>query len=611
MAGQAGAVTPRAQTILAWVAMLGLLYWAKAILIPIALSVLLTFLLAPLVARLQRLGVPKVAAVATVVIVGLVAAGGVGYAVSRQVAELASELSGEEARLRILTKVDRLKQRWGEGDGTLGRLTGLFDSVRTEIEGNAADSGDAAGGDPMPASGAMKPDPVSVRVEPEENSVVENLRTLATPLLGPLGAAGLVVVLVIFMLLTREDLRNRLVALSGQAHVAATTKALDEAGRGIARYLLMQFVINASYGLAVAAGLLLLGVPYAFLWGAAAALLRYIPYAGPVAAAALPIAYSVLTSPGWWQPLGVVAFIVVLELLSNNVMEPLLYGRGVGISPVAVILAAVFWSWLWGPVGLVLATPMTVCLVVAGRYVPALAFFSQLLGDAPAVEPHFTYYQRLLARDDDEAEELFDDRVAQDSFAEACESVIVPALALMKRDRMRGLIGHEQEAFILEAVAEHLENPAPPPAAPVTDKSPATAADDRLVVFGYGVRDAADQAGLLILIRLLEGSGCRFELLSRTMLVSDVVTAVREAPPGGLVLLGLPPGGLVRTRTLCKRLRLAAPDLNIAVARWGPPLPERHRIGLRDNGATYVGYTPVETRGHALSMARLRPAVGD
>lgn len=251
---------------------------------------------------------------------------------------------------------------------------------------------------------------------------------------------------------------------------------------------------------------------------------------------------------------------------------------------------------------------MTVCLVVAGRHVPALAFFSQLLGDVPAVEPHFIYYQRLLARDDDEAEELFDDYVAADSFAEACEAVIVPALALMKRDRMRGLIDPEQEAFVFESIAEHLENPAPPPAAGVAGESPATAANNGLVVFGYGVRDAADQVGLTILTRLLEESGCRFELLSRTMMVSDVLTAIRERPPGGLVLLGMPPGGLVRTRTICKRLRMAAPDLKIAIARWGPPLPERHRTGLRDSGATYVGYTPAETREHALSMARLRPA---
>lgn len=608
MAGQAAVATPRAQTILAWVAVLALLYWAKAILIPVALSVLLTFLLAPVVTRLQRLGVSKVAAVAAVVIAALVATGGVGYVVSRQVAALAGELSGEVARVRILAKVDRLKERWGDGDGTLGRLAGLFDSVRTEIEGDAPNRGDAADGDPEPADGIPEPDPVAVRVEPEKNTLAENLRTLVAPLLGPLGAAGLVVVLVIFMLLTREDLRNRLVALSGQTHVAATTKALDEAGRGIARYLLMQFVINVSYGLAVAAGLLALGVPYAFLWGAAAAVLRYIPYVGPVAAAVLPIGYSVLTSDGWWQPLGVVAFIVVLELLSNNVMEPLLYGRGVGISPVAVILAAVFWGWLWGPVGLVLATPLTVCLVVAGRYVPALAFFSQLLGDAPAVEPHFIYYQRLLARDDDEAEELFDDYVARDSFAEACESVIVPALALMKRDRMRGLIDPEQEAFVLESIAEHLEDPASPPTTRRVDEPAAAAPDGGLVVFGYGVRDAADQAGLTILVRLLEGSGCRFELLSRTMMVSDVLTAVRERAPGGLVLVGMPPGGLVRTRTLCKRLRLAAPDLKIAVARWGSPLPERHRTGLRDSGATYVGYTPAETREHTLSLARLRQA---
>lgn len=611
MAVKVGAATPRAQTILAWLAGLAVLYWAKAILIPIALSVLLTFLLAPLVTRLQRLGIPKVLAVAIVVAVGFVSAGGVGYAASRQIVRLAGELSGEEAKDRILRKVDRLKVRWGDGDGTLDRLSGLFDSVRKEIESDAATAGDAVDEPPAKrdaSSESPKRDPVAVRVEPEENTLAENFETLVAPLLGPLGAAGLVVVLVVFMLLTREDLRNRLVALSGHAHVAATTKALDEAGRGIARYLLMQFVINVSYGFAVTIGLLALGVPYAELWGTSAALLRYIPYAGPLVAAVLPVGYSVLTSEGWWQPLGVVALIVVLELLSNNVMEPLLYGRGVGITPVAVILAALFWGWLWGPIGLVLATPLTVCLVVAGRYVPALAFFSRLLSDVPESEPHFVYYQRLLARDDDEAEELFDDHVARRSFEEACETVIVPALGLMKRDHMRGLIEPEQEAFILESVAEHLEDTTSPPALAGADESQLAVADDRLVVFGYGVRDAADRGALAVMVRLLAGTGCRFEILSGRMLVSEVLTEVRERRPAGLVLLGLPPGGLVHTRTLCKRLRLASPDLKIAVGRWGPPLPEKQRAGLRENGATYVGHTPAETREHAVSMARLRPA---
>jgi hypothetical protein len=305
--------------------------------------------------------------------------------------------------------------------------------------------------------------------------------------------------------------------------------------------------------------------------------------------------------------LAVVALIVVLELLINNVMEPLLYGRGVGITPVAVILAALFWGWLWGPVGLVLATPLTVCLVVAGRYVPALAFFSRLLSDVPESELHFVYYQRLLAKDDDEAEELFDEHVAQDSFEKACETVIIPALGLMKRDRMRGLIEPEQEAFILESVAAHLED-ATPPAVDGAVESPSVIADERPLVFGYGVRDAADRGALAVMVRLLAGAGCRFEVLSGTRLVSEVLTEVRERLPAGLVLLGLPPGGLVHTRTLCKRLSLASPDLKIAVARWGPPLPEKQCAGLRDSGATYVGHTPAETREHAVSMARLQPA---
>jgi hypothetical protein len=257
---------------------------------------------------------------------------------------------------------------------------------------------------------------------------------------------------------------------------------------------------------------------------------------------------------------------------------------------------------------LVLATPLTVCLVVAGRYVPALAFFSRLLSDVPESEPHFVYYQRLLAKDDDEAEELFDDHVARDSFEKACETVIIPALGLMKRDLLRGVIEREQETFILESVAAHLEDATSPPAMDGPVEPLSVIADERPLVFGYGVRDAADRGALAVMGRLLVGTGCRFEVLSGARLVSEVLAEVRERLPAGLVLLGLPPGGLVHTRTLCKRLRLASPDLKIAVARWGPPLPDKQRAVLRDNGATYVGHTPAETREHAVSMARLTPA---
>jgi predicted PurR-regulated permease PerM len=618
--------SPQGPQVLTWLACIalagGLLYVARAVLVPVALAVLLTFLLAPPVIRLQRLGLPKVVAVLAVVTLAFALLGGVGWLVTRQILTLAGELP--QHRPRVEAKIENLKRAFGSGGGVVEDVSGFVEDVQTKLEDEVPAEGGSAEreaaalppADPTRDAGrAKRPEPLLVRIEPEESGFAAALSAVAAPLVGPLATAGLVVVLVLFILLTREDLRNRIVSLSGQTNLAVTTKAIDEAGRRIARFLLMQAAINAVYGLAVTVGLLVLRVPYAPLWGVAAAVLRYVPYVGPWVAAALPLGYSVLTSSGWWQPLAVLALIVVLELVSNNIVEPLLYGRGIGVSAVGVILAAVFWGWIWGPVGLVLATPLTVCLVVAGRHVPELGFFNRLLGDVPEIEPHFVYYQRLLAKDDDEAEELLADHSQQVGLAAASETVLVPALELAKRDRMRGLIESEQFAFVVESAVEHVEDvpdvadsSAEPAGDANTDAGGAADRDELPLVFGYGLREPADAAMLALMERLLAGAPCRFMALSSSTLVSELIERIRTEGPYGLCLLGLPPGGLTYARRLVKRLRAIDPELKIAIGRWGAALSDRHRDALLNAGASYVGSTPAETRDHALSISRLQPA---
>ena len=599
-----------------------LLIFAKAVLVPVALAVLLTFLLGPMVVRLQRAGLNKVVAVLLVVITAFVLIGGVGYVMYQQLDSLASRVATPETRHNIMSKIADAKERWSHSDSAVGDLATLFQDIKTQImddvplppapeppeflkrptasptNGNLTPD-DPSGDDP-------EKEPVKVVVEAQEDEqLAENITRLGDVLIEPLANAGLVVVLVVFMLLKREDLRNRVVTLSGRTHLAVTTKAVDEAALKIGRFLLVQFGINMGYGIVFAMGLLALRVEYALLWGFSAAVLRYIPFIGAWIAAVLPIGYTVLESTGWTQPVGVVVLILVLELIVNNVVEPLLYGRNVGVSEVAIILSAVVWGWLWGAIGLVLATPMTVCLVVAGRYVPALSFLDRLLGDNPEVDPHIVYYQRLLAKDDDEAEELFDAYVLKHSLADACGEVVVPALENMKRDRMRNMIDDGQESFILESIQEHLEElpTAGSDAKPVVGM-PASALP---LIFGYGVRDATDEAGVAVLARLCDDAPCRFETLSRKMLFSEIVAAVREQKPAGIVLLAIPPGGVTHTRGLCKRLRTAAPGLKIIVGRWAKTLSEKHRAALREQGAAYIGRTPAETRECVVSVARLTP----
>ncbi|MEX0938712.1 MAG: AI-2E family transporter [Pirellulales bacterium] len=606
----------KAQRVLIWLACFvlsgWLLYAAKAVLVPIALAILMTFLLAPAVIRLQRLGLPKVAAVLAVSLLAFTLLSGVSWLVARQLVALAEEVP--QYRPRVEAKIEDLKESWATGGGFFENVSGLFEGVQRELAEKGEEETTAAQpGDPAREE-LQEPEAVPVRVETQEATVVEMLNSIVVPLVKPLATAGLVIVLVLFMLLTREDLRNRIVGLSGHTNLAVTTKALDEAGKRIARYLLMQAVINIGYGVVVTAGLLFLGVPYAPLWGVSAAVLRYIPYVGPWVAAVLPLGYSVLTSSGWGQPLGVLALIAVLELFSNNFMEPLLYGRGIGVSAVGVILSTVFWGWLWGPVGLVLATPLTVCLVVAGRHVPALRFFNRLLGDVPEVEPHFIYYQRLLAKDDDEAEDLFDEHVERAGIESACEEVLVPALELAKRDHLRGVIEPEQLAFVLESAQEHLDEVPNGSASGEEDGDGASDAADAMdlrelpLILGYGMRVQTDEAVLAVMSRLLKGTHCRFSPISSSTLVSEVVERIRAEKPAGICLLGLPPGGLTHARTLVRRLLAAVPELKIIVGRWGATLPEKHKAALLRAGATYVSRTPVGTRDNVLSVARLDPA---
>ena len=254
------------------------------------------------------------------------------------------------------------------------------------------------------------------------------------------------VVLVIFMLIDHADLRNRLIRLAGYGRLPLATRALDEAVQRISRYLQMQSIINGSYGVALALGYFLIGVPYAFFWGFLAATLRFIPYVGPVLAAAFPIVLSLAAFDGWVQPILVISLVLVLELVSNGLLEPLLYGQSTGVSEVALMVAIAFWTWLWGPVGLLLATPLTVCVSVLGRYVPQLEFLKILLADEPVLEAHAAYYQRLLAKDQDEAAAIVDDALRTQALDAVYDEVLIPALVAAKRDREQGTLAVEDFA---------------------------------------------------------------------------------------------------------------------------------------------------------------------
>jgi hypothetical protein len=405
------------------------------------------------------------------------------------------------------------------------------------------------------------------------------------------------------MLLNRESLRDRVILLVGHARMTATTKAFDEVIHRISRFLLMQLVVNGTYGLALAAGLLVLGVRYALLWGLLAAVLRYIPYVGAWIAATPPVLVSMAMTDGWMHPLMIVGWIVVLELVSNNVMEPLLYGHSIGVSPVALLVAATFWAFLWGPIGLVLSSPLTVCLVVLGKFVPRLQFIDTLMGDQPALAPHERFYQRLLARDQDEALHIALAQARGMPAKEVFDQLVVPALSLFRRDQEHEALTEADELFILRGVheivdelTEHAKLPVVPDASPVS-ADPNASRRVRLLMCPADGR--TDEMGLEMLRHLMDKNRWDVQVMNDDVLAAELVDAVVDKHVPVVCIASIPPGALAHTRYLCKRLRSYHQGVRIVVGRWGShgdaKLIEEQ---LRAAGADHVDHSLLETSQH-------------
>ena len=426
----------------AWIAFAGcvlvvaVLYWAQAILVPVCLAVLITFVLAPPVTWLQR-WIGRVAAVVTVVILVFTFFGLAGYGVYRQMITLGDALPTYRSNIRA--KI--LDVRGVRSGGSVEKLEKTLEQIQGDL------------GAPTPAAGTVAR-PMVVTTEPVAGF---SSFTWLGPVLEPLGTAGFVIALVLFMLLDREDLRDRLLGLFGHGQLAVTTKAIDEAGMRVSRQLLLQTIVNLIYGALALGGLFLLGVPYPLFWGAVGAALRFIPYLGPIIAAGGPILLAMAALPGWTGPLEVAGFYVVLELFTNLFLETVLYAGAAGVSSVALLIAVAFWTWLWGPLGLVLATPLTVCVVVVGKRVPALEFLGTLMSDVPALSIEASYYQRLLAGDQAEAAELIDRFAKTEAGDEVFDKLLVPALNYAERDRLQGRLSAEEERAVIETTGELLE----------------------------------------------------------------------------------------------------------------------------------------------------------
>ena len=543
---------------------------AEEVFIPLALAMLLTFMLAPLVESLQRLHVNRTLGVIVSLAIALTLIGGLGDLVVNQVSDLARSLPSYQSQLRHRVVELRGVLRVGVSETTkaLEQITREFERV--------------APPEPKTPGGAR------VQVVETPPTAFETLRDFTVPLLRPLGTAFVVIVLVGFMLLRLPDLRERVIRVLGSRNLFLTTEALDDAGVRISRYLLMQILINGWTGLCVTGGLWYLGVPNAALWGVLTLVLRFIPYVGCWAAAAMPFLLAFAAFDDWTRPLGVVGLFAALELFNYVVLEPWLYGSNTGLSPVALLLAAAFWTWVWGLAGLFLAVPLTVCVVVMGKYIPQLNFLYVLLGDQPVLEPHERLYQRLLRSGRDQADNLLEEVLRSNTMLEVCDSLIVPTVQLVESDFERGALTPSRRKTVLQHVSDWAEERLEAQertkarrkgfAAPAMARVICVPADDR-----------ADAITAKLLAAALLESGLHAQVGSIDTLQERLRALDSDGGPPAVVVSALPPNAVAPARTVCKQVRFTAPRVPVFVGLWNDRADlQRAQERLESAGASAI-----------------------
>jgi predicted PurR-regulated permease PerM len=565
-------------TILLTAFVVAVLYIGRQLLVPLALAAMLTFLLSPLVGRVER-WIGRIAAVLIVVVMLFSVIGGAGWFLTRQVIDLAAKLP--DYQTNIETKLRTIRLPTG---GAFGRLTRSISELQKQLPNSLEPSpspGEPASENKNAARESRKllssQQPMPVRIVESQSRLPQILQNTATGMLGPLGTAGLVLLLVIFMLLKREDLRGRMIRLIGQGRISATTRAMDDAGSRVARYLTMQLLVNVTFGICIASGLYFIGVPNAALWGAFAAVMRFVPYIGVWIAAAVPVVLSFAVSTSWLSPILTIGLFIIAELINANALEPWLYGSSTGVSPIALIIAAVFWTWLWGPIGLVLATPLTVCLAVMGSHVPKLQFLSVLLSEEQALAPHEECYHRLLAFGLDEANHYVEAYVKTTSLTSAYDIVLIPTVTLAEMDAQREEIDTDQRSAIHQHIHDMIEDlgSAPPTKSQVeadkavAEHTPFPLSAPTCRVLCVPARAHRDELAGEMLVQLLRKQEFDAENASAALSSGELVEMAAKTDPEAVCISVVAPSTVTHARFLASRLRHRLPHVKIVAGIWG------------------------------------------
>lgn len=592
------------------------LYVAREIFVPLALAILLSFALGPLVMLLRRWHCGRVPSVVAVVVMAFLVAFGVGTLIGSQLTQLAEELPRYQTN--ITEKIHWLQEA-ATGSGVFGRASVMLKDLGAEIAKTTDAPNDAAKAPSAALPGAPQQQPIPVEIRSPSTFPLEIIQKVIGPLLQPLATAGIVIVFVIFFLLQREDLRDRFIRLAGSGDLRRTTEALDDAASRLSRYLLTQAAINTTFGLLIGTGLWLIGVPHPVLWGVLAMLLRFVPYIGAVIAASFPLTLALAVVPGWSMLLWTVGLFVVIEPIISQVVEPFLYGRSTGLSAVAVVVAAVFWTWLWGPIGLLLSTPLTLCLVVLGRHVTRLEFLGVVLGDQPALTPEENFYQRLLANDPDGAAHQAEVFLEDKPLSAYYDEVALKGLALAQLDVNQGELDHERRVQIKEAIDVIIDdlsdhNDAWPadadksetieavsPALSEAELPPASPAAAVMCIAGRG---SLDEAAAAMLAQLVEKHGVGARVIPSEAASPANLPRLDAADTRIVCLSYLEPGDFSNARYLVRRLRRKLPHAQIVVGFWRLTEEEAaQRDALRETGADLIVTSLRQATERAISSA--------
>lgn len=542
-------------------AVIAALYLAREIFIPLAFAITLAIILSPAVAWLMKLRIRRTPAAMTMVLLTIAATAGIGFVIFNQLVQVLDELPVYKENIR-----HKIQAMRAPSEGALGRATEKVKDLANELSTNPAPLVNRPEKDRVARRSPTSPEadvPVAVQIVPDPGNDLQYLRELTKSFLSPLGTVGIVLIFTVFLLIKQDDLRDRLFGLAGLSRLNLMTQALDDAILRVSRYLMLQFLVNAGFGIFWGIGLYLIGVPYAALWATVTALFRIVPYLGSMVGGVLPLVLSLAVFDTWVQPLLVLLLFLFLELVTANFIEPVLYGSHTGVSSLALLVTTVFWATLWGPAGLILSTPLTVCLVVLGRHVPQFSFLHVLLGDEDALTAEAQLYQRLLALDDHGARTVVDRSLAGSTVLQLYDSVIVPTMTMVETDRHKGTLDADREEFIFMSIREMLGE--------VSVRTPRS--EDGPIHPGrflcLPANDESDEVTAAMLAQVLEAVGHVTISFPKDGKLQHTIRMIAPSAEDVFCISALPPFAFTQARNLTIQLRERYPNTKILVGVWG------------------------------------------